>query len=67
MNTFFQNWHFMRYFRLALALLLGYEAIRTHEWFFMAFAAFFLVQAIFNFGCGPRGCAVPQKRNNKQP
>ncbi|UOK43017.1 MULTISPECIES: hypothetical protein [Flavobacterium] len=65
MNILFKNWHFMRYFRLALALFLGYEAVRTHEWFFMAFAAFFLFQAIFNFGCRSQSCTVPQKRSKK--
>jgi len=54
----FTNWHWMRFLRLGLALFLFYNAYETHEWFFIAFGAFFLFQAIFNLGCGPNGCNV---------
>jgi uncharacterized membrane protein HdeD (DUF308 family) len=54
----FTNWHFMRFLRVALALFLFYNAYVTHEWFFIVFGVFFLVQAVFNMGCGPNGCNV---------
>jgi uncharacterized membrane protein HdeD (DUF308 family) len=54
----FTNWHFMRFLRVALSLFLFYNAYVTHEWFFIVFGIFFLVQAIFNMGCGPNGCNV---------
>lgn len=54
----FSNWHFMRFLRVALALFLFYNAYVTHEWFFIVFGIFFLVQAVFNMGCGPNGCNV---------
>lgn len=54
----FTNWHFMRFLRVALALFLFYNAYVTHEWFFIVFGIFFLVQAVFNMGCGPNGCNV---------
>ena len=56
-----QNWHFMRYMRTALALFLFYNAYTTREWFFIAFGIFFLVQAVFNLGCGTAGCNVSYK------
>ena len=54
----FTNWHFMRFLRVALALFLFYNAYVTHEWFFIVFGIFFLIQAVFNMGCGPNGCNV---------
>lgn len=57
----FSNWHIMRYFRIAIALFCFYTAYERNEWYFVAFGVFFLIQAIFNLGCGPRGCNVPSK------
>jgi hypothetical protein len=51
----------MRYFRLAFALFLFFQAYETRQWFFIAFGCFFLFQAIFNLGCGPNGCSVTYK------
>ncbi len=53
----------MRFLRVALALYLFYNAYETHEWFFIAFGIFFLIQAIFNMGCGPNGCNVTYDKN----
>jgi hypothetical protein len=58
------DWHFMRFLRLALAVFLSVQAYVTHEWFFIAFAVFFLFQAIFNLGCGPSGCKIPYDKKN---
>lgn len=58
------NWHFMRFLLIAISLFLFSEAYTTQQWFFGAFGLFFLVQAIFNLGCGPNGCAIPQKKNS---
>jgi hypothetical protein len=55
------NWHFMRWLRLALALYLFEQAYQTHEYFLVVFGGFFLLQAIFNWGCGPNGCSLPKK------
>jgi hypothetical protein len=32
---------------------------------FLAFGLFFMVQVIFNLGCGANGCAVPNKKHKK--
>ncbi|PWA08718.1 hypothetical protein [Flavobacterium laiguense] len=61
-DLLFSNWHVMRIFRLAFGIFLFAQAYNTHEWFFIAFGLFFFVQAIFNTGCGPKGCAVPRKK-----
>lgn len=64
MKNLFLNWHFMRFFRLAIAGFLSYEAYTTKQWFFVVFALFFFFQAVFNLGCnGTNGCAIPKKEN----
>lgn len=62
----FANWHFMRYFRIAIALFSFYTAYEKHQWVFIAFGIFFLFQAIFNLGCGTSGCNIPTKKNNDE-
>jgi hypothetical protein len=56
----------MRWLRLAFSLFLFIQAYTTHEWFFIAFGLFFFVQAVFNFGCGPNGCAVTNTKYSKK-
>lgn len=62
----FTNWHIMRWLRLALAIFLFVQAYTTHEWFFVVFGLFFLFQVVFNLGCGPNGCAVPNHKYSKK-
>ena len=57
----FSNWHAMRIIRLAFAVFLFFQAYETQEWFLVAFGIFFLIQAIFNAGCGANGCQIPKK------
>ena len=54
----------MRVIRLILAVGISYHAIATEHYFFLLFALFFLLQAIYNTGCGPQGCEVPQKEGS---
>lgn len=61
----FTNWHLMRWFRLAFAVFLFTQAFVLREWMFLAFGLFFLVQVIFNLGCGANGCAIPNKKHKK--
>jgi len=65
-NILFQNWHIMRFFRLALAIFLFFQAYETHEWFFIAFGLFFAFQAVFNAGCGANGCGVNYKNKSNE-
>ena len=60
------NWHFMRLFRFAIAMFCFYTAFEQREWTFVLFGLFFLLQAVFNLGCGPRGCNVPLKKKNDE-
>jgi len=62
----FSDWHAMRLFRLAFALYLFVQAYNTPEWFFIIFGLFFLIQALFDSGCGSKGCAVPKNKYNKR-
>jgi hypothetical protein len=62
----FTNWHAMRWVRLAFALFLFVQAYTNHQWFFIAFGLFFLFQAIFNLGCGPNGCSIPNNKYSKK-
>ena len=61
----FSNWHIIRWVRLVFALYLFEQAYVIREWFFIPFGLFFLIQALFNFGCSINGCAVPNIKNNK--
>jgi hypothetical protein len=65
MQTLLTGWHFMRWFRLAISIFIGVQAIQNHDAFSGMFAAFFLYQALTNTGCcGANGCAVPTAKNN---
>lgn len=61
----FRNWHLMRWVRLAFALFLFYQAFLLKEWMFISFGLFFMIQVIFNLGCGSNGCSIPYTKNNK--
>lgn len=65
-NLLFTNWHLMRFVRLAIALFLFGQAYILKQWGFVAIGLFFFVQVIFNFGCGPNGCAVPNNKHTKR-
>ena len=60
----FSNWHFMRYFRIAIATFCFYTAYDQNQWVFVAFGIFFLFQAIFNLGCKPNGCEITSKKQD---
>jgi hypothetical protein len=36
------------------------------RWAFIAFGLFFFIQVIFNLGCGPNGCAIPNNKYAKR-
>lgn len=59
----FTNWHAMRWIRLAIAFFLVQQAIQYQQVLFVFMALFFLVQSLFNMGCGLNGCAIPNPKN----
>ena len=65
--TLFTGWHFMRWLRLVLGIVIGISAFQTHDNISGFVAAFFLFQAVTNTGCcGVSGCAttnVSEKQN----
>ena len=61
-DLLFTNWNVMRWFRVAFAIFLFFQAYQTHEWFFIAFGLFFLAQGIFNLGCQNNSCAIPNHK-----
>lgn len=63
MNTLLRNWHLMRVLRAGIALWAFAEVWRTGEWILLALGSVFALQAIFDLGCGPAGCApAPSKK-----
>ena len=56
----------MRFVRLAIAVFLFSQAYILKDWIFVGIGSFFLVQVIFNLGCGPAGCAAPNHKYNKR-
>lgn len=66
-KTLFTNWHFMRWIRLILSIAIATHSIKTEQYFFLFFVFFFLIQALFNTGCGSRGCSIsPNETPNKK-
>jgi hypothetical protein len=52
----------MRFFRLGFGLFLLAQAYYLREGMFVVFGLFFLLQGLFNLGCGPQGCGVRGRR-----
>lgn len=65
-NILFTNWHLMRFVRLAIALFLFSQAYVVKDWIFVGIGLFFLVQVIFNLGCSPNSCTVPNNKYSKR-
>ncbi|MGA0558411.1 hypothetical protein ACO2Q8_17250 [Larkinella sp. VNQ87] len=61
------NWHWMRWLRLGIGLYLVFETVRTPNWPLGLLAAFFVVQALTNTGCGTRACSLPKTGNKNRP
>lgn len=62
-NKLFSNWHVMRWVRLVFAGFLFANAYETRQWIFVPMGIFFLLQALFNWGCGLQGnCTVNYKK-----
>jgi len=67
MKRILQGWHFMRVLRLALGIIIIWQAIAMKEWAPGIAGGFLLLLALANIGCcGPYGCSVP-RRTRKAP
>ncbi|OFY88106.1 MAG: hypothetical protein A3K10_13885 [Bacteroidetes bacterium RIFCSPLOWO2_12_FULL_31_6] len=47
----FSRWHFMRWFRLVISLIIIYQAYHTAEYMIGLIGLFFMFQAISGVGC----------------
>ena len=64
-QTFLNDWHFMRFVRLALGVYIGIQAYQTQSILSGLLAGFLLYQVFTNSGCGgANGCALPLKKKN---
>lgn len=53
------GWHFMRLFRLGLAIMVLFEAWKSSELLYALLGLVLLAQALLNVGCcGTAGCGV---------
>lgn len=57
-NVLFKDWHAMRWFRLGAAMLFFWRMYTMQEWMLGVVGVFLLYQAVFNLGCGPKGCDI---------
>lgn len=64
-DILFTNWDFMRWLRLSIGTYFLYAAITGKESMLGFIAAFFIVQALTNTGCGVNGCA-PRKYSQSE-
>ncbi len=62
-HVLFTNWHFMRWFRLAIGAIILVQAIQTQNILSGIVALFFLFQAASDTGCcGSNGCSIPNRK-----
>lgn len=55
----FSGWHFMRWLRLGLGIIIAFQAIQSHDALLGLISGLFLFQTITNTGCcGTNGCNV---------
>lgn len=59
-----QPWGALRLLRLALALIIMYDAYMGQTWWLMAIGGLFAYQAIANVGCAGGGCEVPAENKS---
>jgi hypothetical protein len=66
-QTLLTGWHFMRWFRLIIGIIIGVQAIQMHHPISGFIAAFFIFQALSNTGCcGTNQCSTPTGPANAQ-
>jgi len=57
MKRYFSNWNFMRFFRLALGIVIIVQGVIEKEWLFIGLGSLFALMPLMNIGCcSTRGC-----------
>lgn len=65
MKSYFSNWNFMRFVRLALAIMIIVQGIQMREWLFIVLGSLFSLMPLLNIGCcGTSGCNTRVRKNN---
>ena len=60
MTRILHGWYFMRVLRLAVGIIIIWQAIATREWAPGLVGGFLVLLALANIGCcGPAGCSTP--------
>jgi hypothetical protein len=66
LKSLLTGWHFMRFLRLFLSLMIGMQAFQAHDYFLGLLALVLLFQVATNVGCcGPAGCVTPTNNKNE--
>lgn len=65
-HTLLTNWHFMRWLRLIIGIVISIHAFQSQDILSGLLAAFLLFQAILNTGCcGSNGCDLPHAKRKE--
>ncbi|WP_345249858.1 hypothetical protein [Nibrella saemangeumensis] len=64
MQSLLKNWTFMRVIRLVAGGLIIWRSFVDGQPVLGLLGGLFLVQVIFNTGCGPAGCSIPDSRQS---
>lgn len=60
MKRYFSNWNFMRFFRLALGIVIIGQGVIEKEWLFIGLGSLFALMPLMNMGCcSVSGCSTP--------
>ena len=65
MKTIFQTWTLSRFLYLAAGMFFVLIAANDRVWFMIPFGLYFMVMAIFKFGCAAGACQIPQKEEKE--
>lgn len=66
MKSFFSNWTFMRFLRLALGIYICILGIVEQQWTFIILGILFSLMPIANIGCcGGKTCCSANKEKKK--
>lgn len=61
-ELFLRNWTFMRFFRIALGLIVAAQGLHSNEWIFVGLGVIFAVISFLNLGCGASGGSCTYRR-----
>lgn len=66
LKTIFSNWHFARWVRLFLGVIIVIQGVSNTDWLLAVLGAAFGLMAVFNLGCAGGTCNVPINSKTKQ-